>query len=346
VSTFRPLVIRSLATALVLVVLAAACADDADQAIPATTPTAAPSSEPTPSEGCTSSPVALAGESVETLTVQDMEREYLRHLPPAHDGTAPVPVVVDFHGVAEGAAIHAQHSALALFGDEKGFVTITPEGQGAVPFWDFGSGSVDLAFVGALLDEIEQDLCLDTDRIFVAGLSNGAFMVSAAACAFSDRIAAVAAAAGVIDPDGCAFTRPVPLIAFHGTDDQFVSYDGGLGPAGELLGDGGPADIPPEAETVLAAIGSQPVPAMTAAWATRNGCATPPEEEVVAADVTLLAFECPDGAATRLYRVDAGGHSWPGSTFSAQIEDVVGSTTFSIDANELMWAFFEGHPLT
>jgi polyhydroxybutyrate depolymerase len=61
--------------------------------------------------------------------------------------------------------------------------------------------------------------------------------------------------------------------------------------------------------------------------------------------VTLLQWSCPPGADVELYRVTGGGHSWPGSTFSKAIESVVGPTTMSIDANEIMWKFFERHPL-
>ena len=84
---------------------------------------------------------------------------------------------------------------------------------------------------------------------------------------------------------------------------------------------------------------------MMADWAARNGCDAEPGESSVADDVTLLRWDCPAGGTTELYRVDGGGHTWPGSDFSARIEEVVGTTTFSIDANELMWAFFSAHPL-
>jgi polyhydroxybutyrate depolymerase len=65
----------------------------------------------------------------------------------------------------------------------------------------------------------------------------------------------------------------------------------------------------------------------------------------VAADVTVLSWSCPAGAEVELYRVTDGGHTWPGSKFSQQIANVVGKTTFSIDADTVMWAFFEAHPL-
>jgi polyhydroxybutyrate depolymerase len=41
-----------------------------------------------------------------------------------------------------------------------------------------------------------------------------------------------------------------------------------------------------------------------------------------------------------MYIVVGGGHSWPGSDFSASIAQVVGPTTFDIDATALAWDFF------
>ena len=62
-------------------------------------------------------------------------------------------------------------------------------------------------------------------------------------------------------------------------------------------------------------------------------------------DVTVLSFACPAGAEAELYRVEGGGHSWPGSELLANAENIVGHTTMSISANEVMWEFFEQHPL-
>ena len=65
----------------------------------------------------------------------------------------------------------------------------------------------------------------------------------------------------------------------------------------------------------------------------------------MAADVTLVSYTCPNGADVMFYRVEGGGHTWPGSEFSKTIAGVVGVTTSSISANELMWKFFTEHPL-
>ena len=291
-----------------------------------------------------------------TIDVGGTPRTYLRHVPPAHEGATALPVVVDLHGYQEGAKIHSVMSSLGAYGDTQGFITITPQGQGEVPRWIAESGSDDVAFIGNVLDDVESTLCVDLDRIYVTGLSNGAFMTSTVACDLADRFAAAAPVAGISDIEGCDPSRPVPVIAFHGTADTFVTYDGGLGSSAMNLpapdGSGRTiGDLIAEAEASGVGLedlpqGGSPVPDITAAWAARNGCEPTPTETAVAADVTKIAFTCPAGADVELYRVTDGGHTWPGSEFSASLAGVMGVTTTSIDANELMWAFFQAHPLT
>jgi polyhydroxybutyrate depolymerase len=257
-----------------------------------------------------------------------------------------MPLVVDLHGYSEGATIHTKMSMLGPFGDTHGFITLTPQGSGtAVALWNTDLKSDDVKFIGNLLDEAERTLCVDQRRIFVAGLSNGAFMTSAVACAYSSRIAAVAPVAGIRDIAGCKFARPVPVLAFHGTADPFVSYTGGLGPKalqlpspdgkGTLGGSGG----------AIGQTKGPSIPQITADWAKRNGCGTAPKDAKLTSDVTTITFSCPPGADVVLERITGGGHAWPGSAFSQAIASTVGKTTMTISANTLMWAFFQAHPL-
>ena len=297
------------------------------------------------STGCQTAARAAPGEEKVTLTSGGAERWYFRHVP--YDGIKPMPVVLDLHGYSEGAVVHTKMSGLGTFGEAHGFVTITPQGQGAVARWDTALGSTDLTFVGDLLDHVESTLCVDTNRVFVTGLSNGAFMTSAIACAYADRIAAVAPVAGVRDIEGCKPARKVPVVAFHGTADGFVAFDGGLGdkvaslPApdgsGKTLGESGLLSTS-EAK-------GPSIPEIVARWAKRNGCAAKPSQHTVAPDVVRVSYDCPGAADVQLYRVEGGGHSWPGSPFSTAVESVIGPTTTSISADEVMWAFFEAHPL-
>ena len=296
------------------------------------------------SAGCRADAVVPPGEEQLFLDSDDLERQYIRHVPPGYDGTTPLPLVLDLHGYLEGAAIHAIHSGLGPFGDERGFITLTPNGTGVPVRWDATVRSPDVRFLERLLDETERVLCVDRRRVFVAGLSNGAFMTSALACALSDRIAAVAPIAGVRDIRRCRPERDVPVVAFHGTADAVVAYDGGLGPVGlSLPAPGGSGQTIGELAPELAEGPS--VPEMVAAWAKRNGCKTKTTEEQIAEDVTKITWKCDADASVELYRITGGGHSWPGSEFSRSIAYAIGPTTFSIVANEVMWEFFQDHPL-
>jgi len=59
----------------------------------------------------------------------------------------------------------------------------------------------------------------------------------------------------------------------------------------------------------------------------------------------LLDYDCPSNGDVELYRIEGGGHAWPGSQFSAALASRIGPTTFTIDATELTWSFFIDHPL-
>jgi polyhydroxybutyrate depolymerase len=296
------------------------------------------------SAGCSVTPAVPAGETKVDLSSGGDARFYLRHVPSAHDGITPVPVVMDLHGWSETAALQELASGFGPYGDTKGFVTVTPEAQGSAHVWDLSLGGKDLTYLGGVLDDVERTLCVDQNRIFVAGYSYGAYMTSAMACQFADRVAAAGPVAGIFDPQGCNPSRPVPVIAIHGTADRFVPYDGSVGTAalglpapdgsGKTLGQSG-LDTTKKGPTILD---------NTTAWALRNGCDANPAETPVAADVTKISFSCPPGAEVVLYRVTEGGHAWPGSDFTKSIASVVGPTTFSINATELMWQFFEDHP--
>lgn len=331
-------------------------ADRAASTTPTTaaTTTTAPAAEVAalPSAACGTADLALApGEEKIMIATAEGERWYFRHLPEGYDGERPVPLVVDFHGYSEGATIHALHSALGPYGSEQGFVTVTPHGTGEVPLWRVVIGSPDLELFGALLDHIEASVCIDRARVYVTGLSNGAMMTSAVACQYADRVAAAAPVAGVAQLDDCEPTRAVPVVAFHGTDDQFLPYEGGLGSAVDDLptpdGSGRLGDAPEAAEERRRGRATgRTVPDVMAAWGVRNGCDTDEAAtERIGDDVVRLSFACPAGAEVEWYRVDGGGHSWPGSEFSQNIEDIVGATTYTISANEVMWEFFREHPL-
>ena len=106
-----------------------------------------------------------------------------------------------------------------------------PNGTGEPVKWDANPSSdpnQDLAYFDQLLDQLETDLCIDTSRVDVTGLSYGAIMTSFLTCVRTDDFAAVAPVAGITVPADCEPSRPMPVITFHGTADPILKFNGGV----------------------------------------------------------------------------------------------------------------------
>jgi polyhydroxybutyrate depolymerase len=345
---------RSLAPALAavtMVVALAACAGGDDDGPtgegsagrPSTTEAPAAA---VPSAGC-DGPATDQADLVEgSIDVRGAARRYLTSAPAWDSGGDPLPLVVDFHGLAEGADVHAQMTQLGPLGVEEGFVTVFPHGTGQPVAWDVEpniDANDDLGYVGALLDEVEADRCIDTSRVYATGLSNGAMMSSVVACTMADRFAAIAPVAGIALPEGCDPARPIPILTFHGTADPILLFNGGVGTGAltSALGGGDPAAASTTTTMPPADLDGPGYPETVRDWAALNGCEDTPTDEDVTDTVLLRTYDCPAEAPVEFYVIEGGGHSWPSSEFSRQIERIVGPTTFDIDASKLIWEFFQ-----
>ncbi len=195
------------------------------------------------SAGCTATPVVPPGQSKVPFTSGTDTAFYLRNVPPAPVAPTPAPLVMDLHGWSSTADIQVQTTGFETLGDTKGFVTITPESANAERVFDATLGGTALTYLGAVLDDAERTLCIDQNRVFVAGYSQGAIVTSSMACQFADRVAAVATVAGITDPDGCdagppgaghrlpRHRRPVRgLRRLRGREDPRPEGPGRLGP--------------------------------------------------------------------------------------------------------------------
>lgn len=301
-----------------------------------------------PSAGCTNSAQAAAAlKQKETVKVDEKDRWWLMTTP---GGDTPAALVVDFHGLLEGATIHAEMSKMAELGAKEKFAVATPDGWGSPIHWEVGTDpatNYDLKFVEAMLDQIEATHCIDTARVYATGLSNGAFMTSVMACAESDRFAAFAPVAGLTAPDGCNAQRPTPVMGFHGTNDQILKYNGGIG---GIPGVSDNASDPLTAPVPEVDLDGEGYPANLASWAERNGCGeatdvTEKTGETTTPEVIHRVYDCPTGADTEFYSIVGGGHTWPGSEFSKAAGSVMGPTTMSFNASERIWEFFQQHAL-
>ncbi len=312
------------------------------------TPPAAAAVRPNPSTGCHQVGTSLQNGETLNFSAAGEAGSYIVEFPSDMGPSHPLPLVVDLHGYSETAALQAEITKLGAYGATKGFITVTPQVNEAVQHWVTTPGSPDQKFLIALIGHVTSTLCVDNQRVYVAGYSNGAFMASALACSDASQVAAVATVSGIQAPTGCHPSRRVPVIAFHGTADPFVPYKGGIGPAAKKLpavnGHGSiGSNLSSKADQGIQQ-NDLPIPVEEARWAARNGCSKSPDTSRVTSDVTLIAYRCPGNASVELYRENGDGHVWAGSEFMVAIASVVGKTTFTISADQLIWKFFEDHP--
>lgn len=308
--------------------------------------TAVPAVAAKPSPGCATAgaqPAVLQDQR--TVDVDGTPRQYLLTLPPS--GDKPRPLVLDFHGLAEGMQVHAEESQFGPLAQKDGFVVVQPNGTGSPLMWDTSTDlatNKDLKFITTLLHTLASEHCIDETRIYSTGLSMGAFMTSTLTCAMSDRMAGAAPVAGVQMADRCEQSRPVPILAFHGTQDPILFFNGGIGLdrlKGVLPGAGGDQGTTTSTTTTAPPdVNGAGYPETVRKWAKRYDCGVNPTDTKPSQHVTVRSYRCPAGVAVDFAIVDGGGHSWPGSQFDKQIASIVGPTNYEVNASELIWKFF------
>ena len=99
-----------------------------------------------------------------------------------------------------------------------------PNGTGCDPAGcDWTTCADDTGFVEKLLDELEATLCVDPDRIYAAGFSNGGILAYELAMTLAPRLAAVASVAGGVHPGFMSMPAGyMPLLDIHGLGDTTI----------------------------------------------------------------------------------------------------------------------------
>ena len=288
---------------------------------------------------CAARPVraqSAPGSSTEHhIVVDGRKRSYLVDLPPRYDARQRYPVVLDFHGGGGSPASARTQSGLSTLAAEVGAIVVYPAGSGRLRddrllTWNTETccGYAQRAridetrFVGAMLDTLEAAYTIDATRVFAIGLSNGGMMAHLVGCRLSDRIAAVAVVSGELTVD-CKPTRPVSVLIIHGTADENLPYDGGTG------------------RKALSPHEVRPVGYAVDRWRAIDRCPESPKVAVNDKVTHSVWGPCVDGTAVELYRIEGGGHAWPGGQRLSRILD---APSTSLDATKVAWAFFAAHP--
>jgi polyhydroxybutyrate depolymerase len=228
--------------------------------------------------------------------------------------------------------------------DERGFVAVAPQAWEGYWIWndvdwesvepDPSKANADIAFFDALIDRLGEDLCLDLARVYATGFSWGGVSLASLSCALEDQVAAIAPVGLTVDfGDACVMDRPVPVLAFHSANDPLAPFDGGF-----------PSPDPPDLPLVDWPGWDASILERVANIAARNGCEQEPSSTSLGADIELFTWDCPTGADVALVVTQDDTHGWPGSTVTDSWGRPFGAT-MDIDATEMIWEFFEQHPM-
>jgi polyhydroxybutyrate depolymerase len=268
----------------------------------------------------------------------DRVRQYKVHVPPSYDPRVPAPLVFCIHGLLQNAVMFCvAGAALHTKADQAGFILVMPNGY--ANSWNGGTccGAAsderidDVALFRAIFAEVSQHLNVDRRRVYATGLSNGAYMSYRLACQAADLFAAIVPGAGAVginsigggtsassDFTECAPTKPVAVLALHGTADGLVPYR---------------LQAPSLAQMIAG-----------------NACSTttmPATQPRGGGDTNCFTYAgCANGAEVTACSVSGGGHCWFGSPDCGTGAGVIGAAVVGANSNTLinndeMWSFFE-----
>jgi predicted peptidase len=155
-----------------------------------------------------------------------VECKYLLYLPADYgkDAEKKWPLIMFLHGAGERGSnikLVAKHGPPKMIaqGKEFDFIIVSPQCPNDL-WWP---EQTDLLI--NLLDEIEKKYRVDTDRVYLTGLSMGGFGTWSLAARFPQRFAAIAPICGGGERYAGYRLKDVPVWAFHGAKDSVVPVE-------------------------------------------------------------------------------------------------------------------------
>jgi polyhydroxybutyrate depolymerase len=309
--TVRRMVIGLLAVPLALT----ACNGTQSSGSPTTT--AALTSAVAMSSGCGHGPAprGTAGTTQnKTLTSGAIVGSYELTVPRSYRSGHPMPFILLFYGFGSDPSQFSALTGLPSQAAAHGYLVAVPHAQGNE--WQFSGHGTDATFVNALVQDLGRSYCINQRRIFATGFSAGAAFTIFYTCAHQPQIAAMATVA-VDFLLGCS--RPISILAFHGTQDPLVPYQNGA------IG------------LSLPGVKVRGTELNMGDWARLDHCQPVPKVKQSGSQVLRRQWSgCVDRTSVGLYSILGGGHAWPG----ADPRSAVGLTTQQINATNVIVSFF------
>lgn len=273
------------------------------------------------------------------------DRTYHLYVPASLPADRPVPLLVALHGGTGWGTQFEANSGFDGLAEANGFLVAYPDGI-SIPLlpngrvWNGGTccgpaaadkqNVDDVAFIAAVIDQVEAGQSVDRTRVFAAGHSNGAIMSFRLACELADRIVAIGVQAGTLGIDDCHPAAPVAVLEIHGTADANIPITGGSGDRGLTS-----TDFRPPLDTLETFVAA-------------DGCPTESTESVdsVDADVVVDTWApCDAATAVQWVKVTGANHAWMGhQSASALSGRLVGTPYPGLDSSLTIWTFLAAHP--
>ena len=173
--------------------------------------------------GCGKAPAL--GNGTHTVQSGGRARTFVLRLPDNYNNTRAYRLVFGFHWLNgnSGNVVSGNYYGLLPLSNASA-IFVAPEGLNAG--WA-NSGGADVAFVDAMVQTIQNALCVDTTQLFALGFSYGGGMSYALACARSTVFRAVAIYSGGVISGCSGGTQPIAYLQAHGVSDNVLSISGG-----------------------------------------------------------------------------------------------------------------------
>lgn len=173
------------------------------------------------------------GDYTSSLSVGGSTRTFLIHVPSQYSNASATALLLDLHAYNNDASYQKSISGQLAQSNQRGFIAVWP--QGLNNSWNgykcCGSslGTVDdVGFLRAVIANLKTRANIAAGRVFVTGLSNGGSMTHRMACEAADVVTAAAPVSYTLNVAAadCRPSRAIPLVEFHGTNDELIYYNG------------------------------------------------------------------------------------------------------------------------